>query len=299
MSLIDNRPMRLLRSLALLLFMIGYTPFYAIACFASFPFMNAHSRWWMVARWCRHIILAARLLCGIRYQIRGWENLPDGPAVVLSKHQSAWETMALPALLPRPLCFVFKRELLLIPFFGWAMGMLKMIHIDRKKGPRAFVSVIRQGRERLADGSWVIMFPEGTRTPTGVDGVYKSGGARFAIATGAPIVPVAHNAGRVWPKNALVKRSGLVTVSIGPAIPTAGRDAESVNMEVSAWIEAEMRRIDPSAYPLDPSDPVDVADSVRTGASGASGPSVASGPAAASAPRHTAGTAASAVRPAR
>jgi 1-acyl-sn-glycerol-3-phosphate acyltransferase len=97
------------------------------------------------------------------------------------------------------------------------------------------------------------MFPEGTRTPTGVMGAYKSGGARFAIATGAPIVPIAHNAGRVWPKNALVKRSGLITVSIGPAIPTAGRDAESVNVELSTWIEAEMRRIDPSAYASDPS----------------------------------------------
>jgi len=269
--------MRLLRSLLLLLFMIVYTPFYAIACFATFPFMNAHRRWWMVARWCRHIIHAARLLCGIRYRIQGWENLPDGPAVLLSKHQSAWETMAFPALMPRPLCFVFKRELLMVPFFGWALGMLKMIHIDRKKGPRAFVSVIRQGRERLADGSWVIMFPEGTRTPTGVTGAYKSGGARFAIATGAPVVPIAHNAGRMWPKNALVKRSGLITLSIGPAIPTAGRDAESVNAELSTWIEAEMRRIDPNAYPSDPSTPVGTAASQSAARTASTTPTSPSG----------------------
>ncbi len=240
--------MRLLRSLLLLLFMIVYTPPYAIACFIAFPFMNAHRRYWMVSGWCRSIVVAARWLCGIRYRIVGAENLPDSPVVVLSKHQSAWETVALPALLPKPLCFVFKRELLLVPFFGWALGMLKMIHIDRKKGSRAFVSVIRQGRERLADGSWVIMFPEGTRTPTGVDGVYKSGGARFAIATGAPVVPIAHNAGRVWPRNALIKRPGLITVSIGPLIETAGLDADTVNTRVAEWIEAEMRRIDPDAY---------------------------------------------------
>lgn len=240
--------MRLLRSLLLLLFMIVYTPPYAIACFIAFPFMNAHRRYWMVSGWCRSIVVAARWLCGIRYRVVGAENLPDSPVVVLSKHQSAWETVALPALLPKPLCFVFKRELLMVPFFGWALGMLKMIHIDRKKGSRAFVSVVRQGRERLADGSWVIMFPEGTRTPTGVDGVYKSGGARFAIATGAPVVPIAHNAGRVWPRNALIKRAGLVTVSIGPLIETAGLDAETVNTRVAEWIEAEMRRIDPDAY---------------------------------------------------
>lgn len=240
--------LRLLGSLVLLLFMIVFTPPYAIACFIAFPFMNAHRRYWMIAVWCRTIIRAARVLCGIRYRVIGAENLPDGPAVILSKHQSAWETLAFPALMPRPLCFVFKRELLYVPFFGWTMAMLKMIHIDRNKGPRAFVSVIRQGRERLADGSWVIMFPEGTRTPTGVTGVYKSGGARFAIATGAPVIPVAHDAGRVWPRNALIKRAGLVTLSIGPLIPTAGLDADTVNSRVAAWIEAEMRRLDPHAY---------------------------------------------------
>lgn len=256
--------MRVIGSLLFLLFMIAYTPLYAIACFIAFPMMNAHRRYWMVSRWCRHMIGAARLFCGIRYRVIGEENLPDGAAVVLAKHQSAWETLALPALLPTPLCFVFKRELLYVPFFGWALGMLKMIHIDRKKGSRAFVSVVRQGRERLADGSWVIMFPEGTRTPTGVQGVYKSGGARFAIATGAPVVPVAHNAGRVWPRNALIKRPGLVTVSIGPVIETAGLDADTVNTKVSEWIEAEMRRIDPDAYP--PAAPAPAASSLTADA---------------------------------
>jgi 1-acyl-sn-glycerol-3-phosphate acyltransferase len=168
--------------------------------------------------------------------------------VLLSKHQSAWETIAFPALMPKPLCYVFKRELLYIPFFGWALGLLKMVHIDRKQGKDAFVSVIRQGRERLADGSWVIMFPEGTRTPVGRSGKYKTGGARFAIGAQAPVVPIAHNAGRVWPRNAFTKNPGIVTVSIGPPIDSTGLTPDQLNRRVELWIEAEMRRIDPTAY---------------------------------------------------
>ncbi|WP_082102341.1 lysophospholipid acyltransferase family protein [Robbsia andropogonis] len=240
--------MRLLRSVLFLLYMSLLTPVYAITCLLVFVLLNAHQRWSMVRVWCRLSINGARALCGIRYRVIGEENLPDRPVVVLVKHQSAWETIAIPALLRGPQCYVFKRSLLYIPFFGWTLGLLKMIHIDRKQGPRAFASVIRQGKERIADGSSVVMFPEGTRTPTGVTGVYKSGGARFALATNADVVPIAHNAGRVWPRNTLVKHPGLVTISIGPVIRTAGRTTDDVNNEVAGWIEAEMRRIDASAY---------------------------------------------------
>jgi 1-acyl-sn-glycerol-3-phosphate acyltransferase len=210
--------------------------------------MNAHKRYWMAVGWCRSTVWAARWLCGIRYRIEGFENLPDGPAVLLPKHQSAWETVALPAIMPRPLCYVFKRELLFVPFFGWALGLLKMVHIDRRQGHNAFASVTRQGRERLADGSWVIMFPEGTRTPVGKQGKYKTGGARFAVASGAPAVPIAHNAGHLWPRNSFFKFPGIVTVSIGKPIETVGLTADEVNTRVENWIEAEMRRIDPDAY---------------------------------------------------
>jgi len=240
--------MRFLRSLLLLLFFIVWTVPYATACFIAFPFMHADRRYWMAAGWCRTVIIVARFLTGIRYQVIGRENLPDGPAVLLSKHQSAWETVALPALMPRPLCYVFKRELLYVPFFGWALGMLKMVHIDRKEGKNAFVSVTRQGKLRMAEGAWVIMFPEGTRTPTGKQGKYKTGGARFAVATGAPVVPIAHNAGRVWPRNSFIKYPGIVTVSIGTPIDTSGLSPDEVNTRVETWIEAEMRRIDPAAY---------------------------------------------------
>jgi 1-acyl-sn-glycerol-3-phosphate acyltransferase len=143
---------------------------------------------------------------------------------------------------------VFKRELLYVPFFGWALGMLKMVHIDRKEGKHAFTSVTRQGQHRMNEGAWVIMFPEGTRTPVGKQGKYKTGGSRFAIATDAPVVPIAHNAGHVWPRNSFYKYPGIVTVSIGKPIDSTGLTPDELNTRVEAWIEAEMRRIDPNAY---------------------------------------------------
>ncbi|VVD96356.1 acyl-phosphate glycerol 3-phosphate acyltransferase [Pandoraea morbifera] len=236
------------RSILFFLFQIVWTVPYAIACIVSFPFLKREQRYWFAVGWCRVVIRVADKLCGIRYRVIGRENLPDTPAIVLSKHQSAWETVALPALMPKPLCYVFKRELLYVPFFGWALGLLSMIHIDRSKGTDAFQSVVAQGRERLAEGAWIIMFPEGTRTRTGSRNKYKSGGARLAATTGTPVVPVAHNAGRVWPRNSFVKYPGEVVVSIGPVIETAGRTPEAVNADVAEWIEREMVRIDPAAY---------------------------------------------------
>ncbi|WP_296658437.1 1-acyl-sn-glycerol-3-phosphate acyltransferase [Paraburkholderia sp.] len=240
--------MRFLRSLLLFIYLIVFTAPYATACMLVFPFMNAERRYWMAVGWCRTTLFVARWLNGIRYRVEGMENLPDGRAVVLAKHQSAWETVALPALMPRPLCYVFKRELLYVPFFGWTLGLLKMVHINRKEGKAAFESVTRQGKLRMDEGAWVIMFPEGTRTQVGKQGKYKSGGARLAIETGAQVIPVAHNAGHVWPRNSFTKYPGIVTVSIGKPIDTAGLSPDEVNTRVETWIEAEMRRIDPDAY---------------------------------------------------
>jgi 1-acyl-sn-glycerol-3-phosphate acyltransferase len=240
--------MRFLRSLLLLLFLVAFTVPYGTACVVAFPFMKADRRYWMAAGWCRATLAVIKCLNGIRYRIEGMENLPNGPAVLLPKHQSAWETIALPALMPRPLCYVFKRELLYVPFFGWALGLLKMVHINRKEGKSAFESVVKQGRQRLSEGAWIIMFPEGTRIPVGKQGKYKTGGARFAIETNAPVVPIAHNAGHVWPRNSFMKYPGVVTVSIGKPIDSTGLTPEALNARVEAWIETEMRRIDPDAY---------------------------------------------------
>jgi 1-acyl-sn-glycerol-3-phosphate acyltransferase len=258
--------MPFLRSVLLFFFLIVFTVPYGTACVIACPFMSADRRYWMAVGWCRTTLAVIKRLNGIRYRIEGMENLPDGPAVLLAKHQSAWETLALPALMPRPLCYVFKRELLYVPFFGWALGSLKMIHINRKEGKYAFASVVKQGRHRLSEGAWIIMFPEGTRTPVGKQGKYKTGGARFAIDTDAPVVPIAHNAGRFWPRNSFMKYPGVVTVSIGKPIAPAGLTPDALNARVETWIETEMRRIDPDAYRHEDSgSPVGKADIVAAG----------------------------------
>ncbi len=207
--------------------------------------------WWMAVRWLRWTIEGARVILGIRVRVSGMEHLPDGatsPAILLVKHQSTLETFLLPTLMPHPLAYVFKKELLYVPFFGWAMGRLDMIHIDRSQRARAFNRVVAQGKGLLAQGIWIIMFPEGTRIPRGQKGVYKSGGTRLAIETGSPVIPIAVSSAKCWPRRAFVKHPGLVDVSIGRPIPSQGRHADELMREVETWIETEMRRLDPEAY---------------------------------------------------
>jgi len=150
--------------------------------------------------------------------------------------------------LPRDVCFVYKRELHRIPFFGWGLALLRMIPIDRARGRDAFEQVIREGRARLQEGRWPLLFPEGTRMAPGVTGRYKMGGALLAEATRAPVIPVALNAGEFWPRKAFLKKKGTITVSIGPPIPTEGLTAAEINAKVQAWIEAEMRVLNPERY---------------------------------------------------
>lgn len=201
--------------------------------------------------WLRLVVRAADTMVGVRYRIEGSHHLPTdskAPAILLAKHQSTWETFALPVIMPRHLAFVFKKELLYIPFFGWAIARLNMIHIDRSKRSEAFNKVVQQGKYLLGQGVWVIMFPEGTRIERGETGVYKTGGARLAIQTGAPVIPVAITSGRCWPRKAMIKRRGEIVVSIGQPIPSQGRQPEELMQEVQQWIESEMHRLDPEAY---------------------------------------------------
>ena len=156
----------------------------------------------------------------------------------------------MPTLMPHPLAYVFKQELIYVPFFGWAMGRMDMIHIDRSQRAQAFNKVVEQGKRLLAQGIWVIMFPEGTRIPRGQKGTYKSGGTRLAMETGAPVIPIAVTSAKVWPRKAFIKRPGIVDVSIGKPIPSEGRQPDELMREVEAWIEAEMRRLDPEAYTI-------------------------------------------------
>ena len=226
---------------------------WALAVVLAAPVVSGHTVYRMCVGWLAAATWGARVICGVRHRMHGLQHLPlaaDTRAAVLlaSKHQSTWETFALPALMPHPLAYVFKRELLHIPFFGWAMARMDMIHIDRNKRAEAWNKIAEQGRRLMAQGTWVIMFPEGTRTPRGSQGVYKSGAARLAIATGTPIVPIAVTSARCWPRKSFLLRPGVVDISIAPPIDSVGRQPDELMREVEAWIEAEMRRLDPQAY---------------------------------------------------
>ena len=208
--------------------------------------------WWFAVNWFRLVIWGTRVILGITVQVSGMENLPRGattPAILLSKHQSTLETLLLPTLMPHPLAFVFKRELLRIPFFGWSMARLDMIHIDRESRALALKHVVAQGKALLAQGTWIIMFPEGTRMERGQKGTYQTAGTRLAVESGAPVVPIAVSSAKCWPRNGFTKHPGVVQVSIGKPIVSVGREPKELMREVEAWIEAEMRRIDPEAYP--------------------------------------------------
>jgi 1-acyl-sn-glycerol-3-phosphate acyltransferase len=247
----NTTPMALLRSLIHMLWMlVTVIPWGIIMVIASLR-IRGEALWWMAVRWLSWAVGGARILLGIRTHVIGWENLPQGkvsPAILLVKHQSTLETFLMPTLMPHPLAYVFKKELLMIPFFGWAMGRLDMIHIDRSDRSRAFNKVVAQGKGLLERGIWIIMFPEGTRIPRGQKGVYKTGGTRLAVETGAPVIPVAVTSAKCWPRKAFVKHAGVVEVSIGKPIPSVGREPEELMKEVEAWIEAEMHRLDPEAY---------------------------------------------------
>jgi 1-acyl-sn-glycerol-3-phosphate acyltransferase len=242
-----------LRSALFLLWMLVTVVPVATAVVLASIFIKGTPLYWMCAFWLRLVIWGARAICGVRHRVQGMDNVPtaqEGLRAVLlaSKHQSTWETFAYPVLMPHPLCYVFKKELLLIPFFGWAMGKLDMIHIDRSKRAEAWNKVAEQGRAFMAQGNWVIMFPEGTRSARGQQGQYKSGAARLAIATGTPIVPIAVASARCWPRKSFLLRPGVVDISIGTPIAVAGRKPDELMLQIETWIEAEMRRIDPQAY---------------------------------------------------
>jgi len=231
----------LLRSCLFALFQILVTPVFAIIALLTFPFAPL-TRYRIITVWSRLMVAAAGVICGIRYRVRGAENIPPDPCIILSKHQSAWETLAFQVILP-PHVWVLKRELLWIPFFGWGLAMLSPIAIDRSAGARALRQTLEQGRERLRQGFSIVIFPEGTRIAPGARGTYHPGGAWLAVKTAAAVLPVAHNAGECWRRNAFLKHPGLITVSIGPALPSQNASAQELSARVARWIEDEMERI--------------------------------------------------------
>ncbi|HKU47365.1 MAG TPA: lysophospholipid acyltransferase family protein [Burkholderiales bacterium] len=230
-----------LRSSAFALALVLITPPYALLALCTFPLPRL-LRYRIIAGWSRLVVHLAKIILGIGWRIEGAEHLPSHPAVILSKHQSAWETMAFQLIFP-PQVHVLKRELLWIPFFGWGLALMSPIAIDRSRGVSALRAIARKGRERLEQGFWVVVFPEGTRVRPGERRPYQLGGAWLAAAAGAPVVPVAHNAGLVWPRNSFLKRPGTVTIRIGPAIESANRDPKAVNELAEKWIEEQQKAL--------------------------------------------------------
>jgi 1-acyl-sn-glycerol-3-phosphate acyltransferase len=227
--------MRIIGGLIYLLAQAILTPLAVGMMLLTRPFGLKGPRYFSGA-WCRVMLNLGRLLFGIRWQVKGWENLPEGPCVVLVKHQSAWETMFFPGYFP-PHAFVLKKEVLSLPFFGQGMATLLPIAIDRSRPREALKQVREQGMDRLARGLKVIVFPEGTRVPWGYRGVYNPGGASLASAAKVPVVPMVHNAGQFWQKGAFQKRPGTITLELGPAMDTAGLSTSEINQRAEEWIE--------------------------------------------------------------
>jgi 1-acyl-sn-glycerol-3-phosphate acyltransferase len=233
--------MTFLRSSLFALALIVITPPYAIVAIATLPLPRL-MRYRIISGWSRLVILLSKMILKIDWRIEGREHLPRRPSVILAKHQSAWETMAFQLFFP-PQVHVLKRELLWIPFFGWGLALMSPIAIDRRRGHSALRFMAKRGKQRLAQGFWIVVFPEGTRVAPGEKRPYQIGGAWLAAASGAPVVPVAHNAGLVWPRNAFLKRPGTVTIRIGPPIDSADRDPATINRLAEKWIEEQQKAL--------------------------------------------------------
>jgi len=230
-----------IRSLIFFSMELIWVPFYATLVLFSFP-LKPHTRYYLISGLAYSLMWLLRIICGIRMEVRGADNIPKEPCVVLCKHQSAWETFALQTVFP-PQVWVLKRELLWLPFFGWGLALTSPIAINRSSSKNAMKQLLKQGKERLDNGFCVVVFPEGTRMPYGQSGKYKIGGAMLAASSGVPVVPVAHNAGKLWGRNSFMKYPGTIVMSIGKPIATAGLKADEINRQVEAWIEAEVERL--------------------------------------------------------
>jgi 1-acyl-sn-glycerol-3-phosphate acyltransferase len=208
----------------------------------TFPFPY-RVRYAMASRWGWFMVLVGKWLCGINFVVEGKENIPQGAAIVMGKHQSTWETFAFQQIFP-PQVWVLKRELLRLPVFGWGLALLEPIAINRRAGHRAVEQIIEQGRKRLQDGRWVVVFPEGTRVPKSKRRKYGMGGAVLAAETGYPVLPVAHNAGTYWPRRSVRLYRGTIRVAIGPVIDPKGLTAEEIRNRAQDWIETKMMELE-------------------------------------------------------
>lgn len=238
--------MLFLRSFLFSVYLITATIFTATLCILLVPFPYTW-RYACINVYAKSVIRTLEFLCGMTYSIEGRENIPTSPAIIFCKHQSTWETFVLQIIFPK-ISFVFKNELLWIPFFGWGLATMKPIAIKRGSGKKAVNQLVRGGIRRLKEGICVVIFPEGTRTKASGPGRYRIGGAVLAAESGYPVIPVAHHAGEFWPRKSFVKTPGKITVRIGPAISTTGKTPEAILQECKDWIEAQMPEITQGPY---------------------------------------------------
>ncbi|MBI1423951.1 MAG: 1-acyl-sn-glycerol-3-phosphate acyltransferase [Gammaproteobacteria bacterium] len=237
--------MLFLRSLLFSVYMIFSTMLTGTMVFLLFPFPYAW-RYNIINVYARSIVSALTMLCGIDYKVEGQEHI-QAPAIIFSKHQSTWETYILQLIFP-PISFVFKSELLWLPFFGWGLAAMKPISIQRGTGKKAVQQLVQGGIRRLQEGLSVVIFPEGTRTQATGPGRYRIGGAVLAAESGYPVIPVAHNAGEFWRRKGFIKRPGVITVRVGPPIETKGKKPEAILEEARQWIETQMPQITQGQY---------------------------------------------------
>ena len=233
--------MLLLRSLLFYLGLSITTIITSPVCVLIYP-LPFKLRYYFVTRWTLFNLWWLKITCGLKHTITGLENIPKGPAIVMCKHQSAWETLALQIIFP-PQAWILKRELLWIPIYGWGLASMDPISIDRGSAIKSVRQIVNQGCQRLANGIWVVIFPEGTRVAPGEKRKYLPGGGLLAEKSGVPIVPVAHNSGFFWPRNSIIKKPGTITMVIGPVIQTTGKSANEIMTEVEAWIESMIEQL--------------------------------------------------------
>ncbi len=227
--------MRLIRSTIFMSGMIISICLWVIPCVIAriFPYRICFA---IVSSWCTFNVYWARITCGIRYEISGLENVPNKACVIMSNHQSTWETLAYPSIFPT-LTWVIKRELLFVPFFGWGIASTQPIALNRKQGKKAFLQLIKDGQDKLALGRFIVIFPEGTRIPYEEDRPLKVGGFVLAKKSKADILPVAHDAGRLWPRNSFLKSPGTIHLRIGKPISTSDHSAEEIREQYAEWLQ--------------------------------------------------------------
>jgi 1-acyl-sn-glycerol-3-phosphate acyltransferase len=227
--------MLILRSLLFYIGQIISTILIAPIGVIAFP-LNFKKRYYLITRWAVFNLWWLKICCNVRYEITGIDNVPEKPCIVMCKHQSAFETLALQQIFI-PQVWILKKELLQIPIYGWGLASMQPIAINRDSAIKSFKQIAEQGYERLKKGYWVIIFPEGTRVAPNEKKKYLPGGGMLAEKSGSQVVPVAHNAGRLWPRNSMIKKPGLITIKIGPAIKSKNKSAKEITKEVENWIE--------------------------------------------------------------